>query len=131
MSFQRKRKIYRLNFAGTEYDGMEVQVEGLTTGEYLEIVTLTGVTDDSGSETEKLLKLLASHLVSWNIQEDGVPVPADIEGVKSNDLAMNMFIINAWTDAMVSVPADTEKKSLAGDPSLVASIPTESLSLSL
>jgi hypothetical protein len=131
MGYNRKRKVYRLDFSETEYDGLEVRLYGLTTGEYLELVTLTGANDGDGNETEKLLRLFATHLVSWNLQEDGEPVPATEEGVKANDLQMNMTIIDAWTDAMVKVPRDTEKKSLAGDPSLVASIPTESLSASL
>lgn len=128
MSFQRKRKVYKLDFSGTEYDGLEVRVRGLTTGEYLDLVTLTGSAGESNNETEKLLQLMATHLVSWNLQEEDEYVPTTFEGVKSNDLAMNMRIIDAWTDAMVRVPGSTEKKSLAGDPSLVASIPTETLS---
>lgn len=127
MAFQRKRKVYRLDFEGTEYDGLVVNVRGLTTGEYLELVTLTGATTDNNNETEKLLKLLATHLVSWNLQDGDTPVPATFEGLSANDLAMNMSIINAWTDAMVNVPADTEKKSLPGEPSLVGSIPMETL----
>jgi hypothetical protein len=129
MAFQRKRKIYRLVFEETEYEGLEVRVRGLTTGEYLEIVALSGSTSDEGNETEKLLKLFAKHLVAWNLQEEdsGEFVPATFEGVVSNDLAMNMYIIDAWTDAMAKAPASTEKKSLAGEPTLVASIPTESL----
>lgn len=127
MGFQRKRKVYGLDFEGTEYDGLAVKVAGLTTGEYLELVALTGSAGESESETEKLLKLLATHLVSWNLQDGPDPVPPTFEGLKANDLAMNMRIIDAWTDAMVKVSPATEKKSLAGDPSLVASIPTESL----
>lgn len=127
MGYQRKRKVYKLDFTGTEYGGLEVRIRGLTTGEYLELVTLTGSTTETSGETEKLLKLMATHLVSWNLQEDDEPVPSTFEGIRANDLAMNMRIIDAWTDAMVSVPASTEKKSQSGDLALVASIPTESL----
>ncbi len=127
MAFQRKRKVYRLDFADTEYDGLIVNVRGLTTGEYLELVTLTGSAGESNGESERLLKLLATHLVSWNLQDDDEPVPATYEGVVSNDLTMNMAVVNAWTDAMVNVPEGTEKKSLPGDAPLVASIPTETL----
>jgi hypothetical protein len=126
-AFQRRRKVYKLDFSGTEYDGFEVHVQGLTTGEYLELVSLSGNAAES-SETEKLLVLFSTHLVHWNLQDDGVPVPCTLDGVKANDLAMNMRVIDAWTDAMVNVPKSAEKKSLAGDPSLVASIPMESLS---
>lgn len=127
MAFQRKRKVYRLLFDGTEYEGLEVSIHGLTTGEYLELVTLTGSSGESNNETEQLLKLFAKHLVSWNLQEEGEPVPTSFAGVSSNDLSMNMFIVDAWTDAMVKPSASTEKKSLAGDPPLVASIPMETL----
>lgn len=128
MGFQRKRRVYRLDFSETEYEGLEVRIQGLTTGEYLDLVTLSGSQDESNNETEKLLRMLSSHLISWNLQEDEEPVPTTFDGVKANDLSMNMFIVDAWTNAMVKPTASTEKKSLAGDPSLVASIPTESLS---
>lgn len=127
MGFQRKRKVYKLDFVGTEYDGLEVRIRGLTTGEYLELVSLTGSTETTSSETEKLLRLMSTHLVGWNLQEDDEPVASTFDGVKSNDLAMNMRIIDAWTDAMVNVPASTEKKSRSGDLAMVASIPTEVL----
>lgn len=127
MAFQRKRKVYKLDFEGTEYDGLEVRIKGLTTGEFLELVTLTGSTSEGSGETEKLLKLLFTHIVSWNLQEDDEPVPMTFEGIRSNDLAMNMRIIDAWTDAMVTVSKDAEKKSPSGDLALVASIPTETL----
>lgn len=131
MAFKRKRKIYHLNFAGTEYDGLEVKVRGLTTGEYLELVSLSAPgTEGDTKENDGLIKLFATHLVTWNLLDEGTNelVPTTFDGVKTNDLQMNMAIIHAWTDAMVEVPADTEKKSALGDSSLVASIPTETLS---
>lgn len=127
MAFQRKRKVYKLDFGGTEYDGLEVRIRGLTTGEFLELVTLSGATTETSGETEKLLKLMSTHLVSWNLQDEDEPVPTTLEGISSNDLSMNMRIIDAWTDSMSSVPASVEKKSPSGDLALVASIPTETL----
>lgn len=129
MGFQRKRKVYKLDFAGTEYDGLEVKVGGLTTGEWLELVGLSGSDeDDGGKETERMLRFFADHLKSWNLEEDGEPVPTTFEGIVANDLSMNMTIINAWTSALQSVSEETEKKSPvilnSGD---LESIPTESL----
>lgn len=128
MGFQRKRKIYKLDFAGTEYDGLVVKVGGLTTGEYLELVTLAapGV-ENSEDETAGMLRMLAGHLKSWNLEEDGEPIPATFEGVKSNDLSMNMAIITAWTDALASVPEGVEKKSVTTSSPLLDSIPVEIL----
>lgn len=133
MAFQRKRKVYKLDFTGTEYDGLEVKVGGLTTGEYLELVGLSapGSVDDdeTGRETERMLRFFTAHLKSWNLEDDGEPVPTTFEGVTSNELAMNMAIINAWTGALTAVSEETEKKSPAiSNTADLAQIPTENLS---
>lgn len=129
MSYKRKRKIYNLDFTGTEYEGLEVKVRGLTTGEYLEIVSLSAPSTEGDKETEGMLRMFATHLVHWNLVDEvtGEPVPTTYEGVISNDFVMNMYVINAWTQALASVPEATEKKSVTGEPSLVESIPTETL----
>lgn len=129
MSFKRKRKVYHLDFEGTEYDGLQVKVRGLTTGEYLQLVSLSAPGVEGESETESMLKMFASHLVSWNLEDEetGELVPTTFEGVKTNDFTMNMVIVNAWTDAIASVPEKSEKKSGSGEPVLVESIPTQAL----
>lgn len=129
MAYKRKRKVYNLDFEGTEYEGLEVKVRGLTTGEYLEIVSLSAPGTEGDRETEGMLRMFSNHLVSWNLldEDTNLPVPTTYEGVTSNDFVMNMYIINAWTDAIATVPERTEKKSLPGSDPLVASIPTETL----
>jgi len=129
-SYKRKRKVYNLDFAGTEYDGLVVKVRGLTTGEYLDFISsATAAVDEEGGETEGTLRLLATHLVEWNLEDEDSEemVPATLEGIKTNDFRMNMAIINAWTDAMVSVPEAVGKKSGSGEPVLVESIPSQAL----
>lgn len=129
MAFKRKRKIYNLDFTGTEYEGLEVKVRGLTTGEYLELVSLSAPGTEGDKETEGMLRMFSGHLVSWNLvdEESGEPISTAYEGVVTNDFVMNMFIINAWTDALASVPEKVEKKSSTGETPLVASIPMETL----
>lgn len=127
MGFQRKRKIYKLDFEGTEWDGLVVKVRGLTTGEYLDFVSLTATAEEDENQTGGMIEMLAEHLVSWNLEENDEPVPCDFEGMKSNELPMNMAIVRAWTEAMSQVPEDTEKKSVSGDSPLLVSVPTESL----
>jgi len=125
--FRRKRKTYMLDFAETEWDGLQVRVRGLTTGEYLQIVALSGATSEGDKETELMLRMLASHIVSWNLEDNGEPVGTSFEDIKDNDFQMNMAIVNAWVTALSSVPDDVAKKSTPGSDSLVASIPTEML----
>jgi len=127
MGFPRKRKVYQLDFAGTEWDGLEVKVRGLTTGEYLELVSLSGPTDEGDKEIDGMVRLFSSHLVSWNLTDDGVPVPTTYEAVRENDFQMNSAIINAWTQALAGVPDDTAKKLPSGETPLMASIPTETM----
>lgn len=129
MQYKRRRKLYNLDFEGTEYEGLQVKVRGLTTGEYLEIVSLSAPNAEGDRETEGMLRLFADHLVSWNLvdEETGDLVPTTYEGVVTNDFVMNMFIINAWTEALATVPDKTEKKSVTGENPLVVSIPTETL----
>lgn len=131
-NYKRKRKIYKLDFEGTEYDGLEVRVRGLTTGEYLQIIQLSAASGDEGDkETEGMLKMFASHLIGWNLtDEEDEPVPTSYEGVVANDFVMNMAIITAWTNALGEPTEKLEKKSSSGDLALVASIPTETLSQS-
>ncbi len=130
MGFKRKRKVYKLDFTGTEYQGLEVRLTGLTTGEFLEFAALNANSEDA-NETEKLLQFFARHLISWNLEDENGPVPATLEGVKDNDLSMSVFIMEAWTAALTEVPAKTEKKSSDGELPLTELIPTESLSKSL
>lgn len=131
MSFKRKRKVYVLDFDGTEYEGLEVKVRGLATGRWLELVSLSAPGVEGDKETEGMLRMFAEHLVSWNLtdDEDGVEkaVPTTYEGVIANDFVMNMFIVNAWTNALASVPSNLEKKSNSGESAPVELIPTTAL----
>jgi hypothetical protein len=126
VGFQRKRKVYKLDFTGTEYEGLEVRVSGLTTGEYLDFLG-GNVDEEDGASTDAMLQMFARHLVSWNLEDEGVPVPATFEGLKTNDMPMNMLMIDAWTSALANVPESTAKKLNTGSDPLVASIPTEML----
>jgi hypothetical protein len=126
MGFKRKRKIYKLDFTDTEYEGLEVKVRGLTTGEYLELVSLSGVTEEGDKEVEGMIRMFSEHLVGWNLEdEDGKPIPTTYEAVKDNDFTMNAAIVSAWTAALADVSEETAKKSVTGDSPLLASIPTE------
>lgn len=130
MGFRRQRKVYVLDFSDTEYEGLEVRVSGLTTGEYLDFVGLSAPGDDSAAadETSEMLRMLSRHLVSWNLEdEEGEPVPMTFDGLKSNDMRMNMLIVEAWTGALADVPEPTAKKSAPGSDLPVESIPTEML----
>ena len=128
MGFKRKRKIYKLDFEGTPYEGLEVRITGLTTGEYLELVSLSGPTQEGDGEAEGMIRMFAKHLVSWNLEdEDGSPIGTSYEDVADNEFTMNTAIVNAWTAAIAQVPEETAKKLPPTESPLVESIPTEML----
>ncbi|CAL9352075.1 hypothetical protein SUDANB1_00480 [Streptomyces sp. enrichment culture] len=125
MGYRPKRKIYTLDFTGTDYEGLEVSVRGMTVGEELE---LDGVEMDG----DLLVKTLVKRLVSWNVEDDaGQPVPATYEGVCTQDVPMVLAILNAVRTASSGVSDPLPQSSPSGEPSEVASIPMAPLSESL
>lgn len=128
MGFKPKRKIYTLDFEDPEFEGLEVKIRGLNTGQVLDLDTARE--DGSDEAIRGVLELFAGALVEWNVEDDQErPVPADIGGVRTQDLAFNMAIIDAWQQAMVGVPAPLDEPSTGTEPSLAASIPMETLPL--
>lgn len=128
MGYRPKRKTYLLEFEDPDLNGLEVKVRGLSTGQVLDLTTAKE--DGSDESIRSLLMLLAGQLIEWNVEDDaGRPVPADLDGVRSQEIAFNMAIINAWEQALVGVPAPLESGSPSGEPSPVElALPMEPLS---
>lgn len=128
MGYRPKRKIYTLEFDDPDLDGLIVKVRGLNTGQILDIDTAR---EDGGDEAIRgLLELLATQIVEWNVEdEEGQPVPATLDGIRAQELAFNMAIIDAWQNAVTGVPAPLEQPSTDGEQSMEASIPMETLQL--
>jgi hypothetical protein len=128
MGYRPKRKIYTLEFEDPDLDGLIVKVRGLNTGQILDIDTAR---EDGGDEAIRgLLELLAAQIVEWNVEDDeGQPAPATLDGIRAQELAFNMAIIDAWQNAVTGVPAPLEQPSTDGEQSMEASIPMETLQL--
>lgn len=125
MGYRPPRKIYQLDFTGTDYEGLAVNMRGLTVGEELELDELRGA--EGGGR--KVFELMTGLLESWNVEDEhGQQIPATFEGVCTQDASMVMAILNALQTATSGVPDPLPQSSPAGEPSLVASIPTETLS---
>ncbi|WP_225840317.1 hypothetical protein [Streptomyces sp. NK08204] len=134
MGFKTKVKIYTIRFdAGHDYHGAEARVRGMSFGEYQEATGLDGGDGDGGSAS---IKRFASHLVSWNLEDEdtGEPIPPTEEGIKAVDHDLVVALSNAWIQTLLGVhDADPlPETSPSGEPSRVASeIPMEPLSESL
>ncbi|MFI6530517.1 hypothetical protein [Streptomyces uncialis] len=130
MGFKPKRKVFDLRFDDPSMNGLVVKVRGVNTGTMLDLRAARASDDDDS--IRDMLELLGQQLLEWNVvDEDDAPVPATLEGVRQQDLDFNMAILDAWQNVMAGVPAPLDGSSTSGEPSLVASIPTETLSESL
>jgi hypothetical protein len=133
--FRRQRKRYRLRFEGTSLDGLVVVMESVQIATMLQIAEMASLADELTPEGLQSLgvmfELLAEALIEWNLEEeDGTPVPATIDGVKSLDLGDAMLLIKEWMGAIGGVDRPLDQGSTGGGPSAVASLPMEPLSAS-
>lgn len=132
MGFEPPRKTYRLEFETPELAGLEVTARSMAVGPLLELVGLADDVSDGNAApgvVEKLLAQFAGVLVSWNVEHDGQPVPADVEGLKAQDLPFILAVIMAWVKVLGSVGPPLPAASGNGASTAPeASIPTETLS---
>jgi hypothetical protein len=139
MGFKREKKVFNLVWPeGDENHGFEVRATSLPLGDFLKIANMAKFVKEENADTEQiseLFQMFTYALVEWNLEEDQlvdgemktVPVPADIDGLYSQDLDFVMQIISAWVGAIGSANEELGKGSTSGDTSLEASIPTEAL----
>jgi len=117
MGYRPPRKIYNLDFTGTDYEGLQVALRGFTVGEELDL-------DDKDMTGPLIVETLVARLVSWNVEDDqGQPVPATHEGVRSQDSVMIGAIISALREATSGVPAPLPETSPSGETSPAPPIP--------
>lgn len=129
MAFQRKRKIYILDFADTELDGLEVKVRPMSMGDALTLQELSDTEGLSPADRAKKIRELIAHfaqaVVSWDlVDEDGNPVPASAEGLGALTEAEVLAVIRAYQDATTAVPVPLGGRSTDG---ALASLPVETL----
>lgn len=142
MGYVREPKTYRLKFADPEMEGLEVRARSLPLGQFMELMTLASSMGDgalSNKDAEQvntIFRIFSSALVSWNLElpdprgEDyePIPVPADMDGLYSQDLNFIMQIVRAWMTAIASVDDELGKGLNSSNKSLEASLPMETLS---
>jgi hypothetical protein len=138
MGYVRQRKLYKLLFEDPDLAGLEVTTRSSSVDAYQRIAQLSNrrVTNrpsaEDLAEIEHLFEAFTAVLEGWNLEEPaGVPVPATLEGLKSQELPFVMMIILAWMDTVAGVTAPLGTPSRDGGQSLEESMPMEPLSSSL
>lgn len=138
MGFEAPRTIFKLDFVGTDLEGLEVRMRAGKLGMMLDPTNATQVNFDLENPTREDVEavrdrfaVVAAHLVSWNLTENGEPVPPTFEGMLDQEPAFIGRIFDAWQKAQVEVPAPLSRSSSSSPPPDLSSIPMEALAGSL
>ena len=122
MGFRPPRRIYNLDFTGTEYEGLEVTARGMTVGEELEL-------DGADFTGDLIVRALVKRLEAWNVEDEhGQPVPTTVADVCTQDGALVLAIRDALRRANSGVPDPLPQTSASGETSPAPPIPMAPLS---
>jgi hypothetical protein len=121
-----KRPTLKLAFEAAEMDGLEVRCRRPSVGAYFDL--LDAADKPIGDEANR--RVLAEHvmplIIDWNLEdEDGVPVPATVDGFLAQDTPFIRQITQAVVDVNRQVPGPLAGPSPDGEPFPVDSIPME------
>lgn len=115
MGFRKVPTIYTLEFDG-EYEGLVVRMQSTSFGNVRRLFRL--LNDENAAELEAIegiVKLLADHIVSWNMEsEEGHPVAADEAGLDAQDFPFIMDLSNRYLDQVTGPDAKLGKDSTDG-----------------
>lgn len=136
MGFELRRK-FILEFDAPALDGLEVTARSTSIDELLGLQDVAVEFDAAETVAAKraafarLVDAVASVLLDWNVEVDGVPVPADAEHLAQSDPLVMMSILRAYQAAATQVAGPLDGTSTGGEPSAELSIPMEPSSESL
>lgn len=137
MGFTPPKTIYRLDFEGTELEGLEARMRGGKLAQAFDTIHLVGVTEANATASDAILALaqyeeMAAHLIDWNVtDENDEPVPATLEGLKTLEIRHVAMIAAAWQKAQVDVPGPLPSGSSSTSSPDLLMIPMESIPASL
>jgi hypothetical protein len=99
MGFRPKRSVFKLDFSGTEYEGLEITTRSIPMSLMLDILATVAAQDPSA--TRHVAATFAYALESWNVvDDDDQPVPADLDGLLSQEPSFVNAVIASWVAAM-------------------------------
>lgn len=130
MTYELSRKTLDLDLP--DYPGLTVRARSISMGQVLELsqsiearIFGPAVSPEDLPHLERIITTLGGALIDWNITDDGQPVPADVDGLRSLDPQLFRAVTLAWIEAMATVPRPLASPSAGGVPSEEASIPMD------
>ena len=137
MGFERIVKVFTLTFPDGKYEGLEVRMRSLTTDQFLDVTELADFAggkkaiSESAPELRKLCGWVADNMRSWNLEDDGQPVPVSLAALMDQEFEFVMDIVGAWLTGLGGTPPPLPASSNGTGRHLEASIPMVPLSPSL
>lgn len=129
MGFTPNRKLFKLVFEG-ELAGLEVLARSSSVVVYKRIAGYANrpfaspPTDEDLEALADLYAAFAAVLVEWNLEEpQGVPVPATLDGVETQEPGLVNAIVTAWLDAVAEDLGGGSAQAAVAE--LEASLPME------
>lgn len=135
MGFEFPEDHYKLTFQGVPgMDGLEVVMLPMSVGTALKLQELqekkpTGKEDRQ--DVWDMMQLAADHIVSWNLERGGQPVPVCLDEVQKLRSATYRRIVREWDLAGTGVSAPLDDGSTSGDSLPEVFVPMEPSSPSL
>jgi hypothetical protein len=134
MGYEAPRKVYKLVFE--DHGDLIVRTHSLPLGRLLSMSELIGadprnLSSDNLQKMTGLFSTFADALLDWNLEADGQPVPATLDGLNTLDTDFVLEVITAWMNAVAGVARPLARPSDDGAPSVAESIPMATLSPNL
>lgn len=133
---------YRIGFgSGSPYHGLEVNVSGMTIGQYRKMMRGWAEAVACKTDEDKAAANMASseyvrdqffdHVRGWNLTRAGEPVPVSKDELDELDSRLATILVRRWMEELTAVPEELLGKSGSGETSEELSLDLASSSASL
>lgn len=117
--FTPEETVYRLNFEGTELEGLSVRTKSCTIAEWNNMLRAspdTVTAKDLADGNDRMTEMFLNYVVSWNLEiPAGTPTPLTLQGFNQLGTRHGALILNFWQKAMTEVPTTSRPASSSGE----------------
>lgn len=105
MGYEISESVVVVRLRGTRYDGVQAEATSLSVDEWL---NLRKPAPDGDPFDARVVDAFAQHLISWNVEYRGEPVPANPESFgKLPDTTLGVSLALGWYQAMATPEFDS------------------------
>lgn len=120
MGYRPRVDVYLLQFDDPEWVGLEVRVEEPSVAQIDAVAAMPSDPQQADQAFRQLCEALAPALVEWNLEDrSGQPVPATLDGLRSQTIRTVRAVAGAWLNAVAFL---NPVQQPAADPDLEAQL---------